>query len=433
LINSVNSDSDNYFYDASGERTVKESGDNEGVTVNGIQSAGRSGTTNFTAYISPYLVVSNGGNYTKHIYMGGQRITSKVSNSGIFTASPVTTIDLQAKYIAQTAKIKERFDSLRVTYKGTPQSGGLVSKDTSTPTGSYFYHSDHLGSSSLITDASGAIVQHLEYVPFGETFIDERRSQSSWTTPYLFSGKERDEETGLLYFGARYQDSKYGIWYSVDPLAEKFAGRSSYEYCLSNPVAYIDHDGRFSQKWMANLSRNWYNLWNKEKAGEIVENKDATKSQFKYTYQSSKTINGEVEITSHYKFDKKGAQNMQNVGDGAALVGLGLTLSVVGAEVGAPLAAAGGIFSGVGSAWEAGVDFLNGDMGDFTKKAGFYVGGKLIEKGINKVLPGGGKTLYEDGFDLGTEILTQGTKFTSSGIERVVDAKLEKDNKRKNK
>jgi len=236
----------NYWYDASGERTVKESGDNEGVTVNGLQSAGRSGTTNFTTYISPYLVVSNGGNYTKHIYMGGQRITSKVSNSGIFTASPVTTIDLQAKYTAQTAKIKERFDSLRVTYKGTPQSGGLVSKDTSTPTGSYFYHSDHLGSSSLITDASGAIVQHLEYVPFGETFIDERRSQSSWTTPYLFSGKERDEETGLLYFGARYQDSKYGIWYSVDPLAE--ITMESYSYCGNNPVNYIDKKGLYKNK-----------------------------------------------------------------------------------------------------------------------------------------------------------------------------------------
>jgi len=120
----------------------------------------------------------------------------------------------------------------------------LISKDTSTPTGSYFYHSDHLGSSSLITDASGAIVQHLEYVPFGETFIDERRSQSSWTTPYLFSGKERDEETGLLYFGARYQDSKYGIWYSVDPLAEKYPNVSPYVYCLDNPVKYVDPDGR---------------------------------------------------------------------------------------------------------------------------------------------------------------------------------------------
>jgi len=47
-------------------------------------SGGTTGTTNFTAYISPYMVVNNGGFYSKHIYMGSQRITSKVSNSGIF-------------------------------------------------------------------------------------------------------------------------------------------------------------------------------------------------------------------------------------------------------------------------------------------------------------------------------------------------------------
>jgi len=233
-----------YWYDALGERTVKESGDGEEVQVNGLLSGARTGTTNFTAYISPYLIVRNGGEYTKHIYMGGQRITSKVSNSGIFASSPVTTTELRAKYAAQTAKIKERFDSLGITYKGTPQNGGLVSSNPVATASSYFYHSDHLGSSSLITDVSGDIVQHVEYVPFGETFIDERRSASSWTTPYLFSGKERDEETGLLYFGARYQDSKYGIWYSVDPLAEKHPNISSYVYCADNPVKYVDPDGR---------------------------------------------------------------------------------------------------------------------------------------------------------------------------------------------
>jgi RHS repeat-associated protein len=83
----------------------------------------------------------------------------------------------------------------------------------------------------------------LEYVPFGETFIDERRSASSWTTPYLFSGKERDEETGLLYFGARYQDSKYGIWYSVDPLAEIRPWESAYLYCGNNPINRTDPTG----------------------------------------------------------------------------------------------------------------------------------------------------------------------------------------------
>ncbi len=232
-----------YWYDAAGERTVKMSGDGEGVNINGVVSAGRTGTANFTAYVNPYLVVRNGGEYTKHIYMGGQRITSKVSNSGIFSTSPVKDT-LQTKYASQTAALKTRFDSLGVQYKGTEHSGSIISNAPTTASSSYFYHSDHLGSTSLITDISGEIVQHVEYVPFGGTFIDERRTANSWHTPFLFSGKERDVETGLLYVSQRYQDEKYGIWYSVDQMAEKYPNISSYVYCANNPVIFVDPDGR---------------------------------------------------------------------------------------------------------------------------------------------------------------------------------------------
>jgi hypothetical protein len=47
------------------------------------------------------------------------------------------------------------------------------------------------------TDANGSVTQHVEYVPFGEVFVEERNS--NWSTPYLFNGKERDAETGLSY------------------------------------------------------------------------------------------------------------------------------------------------------------------------------------------------------------------------------------------
>ena len=160
----------NYWYDAAGERTVKQSGGSEGVFVNGVLSGARTETSKFTAYISPYMVVSNGGNYSKHIYMGSQRIVSKLSNSGIFAASPVTVTEQQAKYALQTSKIKERFDSLGVVYTGTPQTGGLVSSNPAKTASSYFYHPDHLGSSSLITDGTGALTQHIQYVPFGEVW-----------------------------------------------------------------------------------------------------------------------------------------------------------------------------------------------------------------------------------------------------------------------
>ena len=59
----------------------------------------------------------------------------------------------------------------------------------------YFYHSDHLGSTSYVTDATGEVSLHVEYAPFGEVFIEERNN--TWNTPYLFNAKELDEETGL--------------------------------------------------------------------------------------------------------------------------------------------------------------------------------------------------------------------------------------------
>jgi RHS repeat-associated protein len=105
----------------------------------------------------------------------------------------------------------------------------------------YFYHPDHLSSSSWITDQDGEAVQHLQYLPFGEPYVDQRTT--GWQARHTFSGKERDEETGYSYFGARYYDSDLSVWLSVDPLASKYPGWSPYNYCLNNPIKLIDPDG----------------------------------------------------------------------------------------------------------------------------------------------------------------------------------------------
>jgi RHS repeat-associated protein len=176
---------------------------------------------------------------------------SKLGSSEIFhdTVNPIATsnpanVAMTAKLTNLTGKIQMRFDSLGVIYRGTPQgSAGLVTSETGRINSPqmYFYHSDHLGSSSLITDNNGTLVQHLEYVPFGEVFVEENKS--TWSTPYKFTSKELDAETGLYYFGARYYDPKTSVWLSVDPLAEKYPNYSSYNYCLNNPIKYIDPDG----------------------------------------------------------------------------------------------------------------------------------------------------------------------------------------------
>ena len=120
---------------------------------------------------------------------------------------------------------------------------GYVPADTSHHEEIFFYHSDHLGSTSYITDAKANITQFDAYLPYGELLVDEH--SSSEEMPYKFNGKEFDEETGLYYYGARYMNPVTSLWYGVDPLAEKYVSISPYSYCKSSPMNYIDEKGLY--------------------------------------------------------------------------------------------------------------------------------------------------------------------------------------------
>jgi RHS repeat-associated protein len=117
----------------------------------------------------------------------------------------------------------------------------------------YFYHPDHLGSSSFVTDLNGKLYEHLEYFPFGEGWIEENTNVQR--TPYLFTAKELDEETGLYYFGARYYDPRTSVWQSPDPIVGYLLATSEeytrlpkklalYSYALQQPLVHVDPDGR---------------------------------------------------------------------------------------------------------------------------------------------------------------------------------------------
>ena len=105
----------------------------------------------------------------------------------------------------------------------------------------YFYHSDHLGSSNYISNNTGIVSQHTEYLPFGETFVDEHLN--SHNTPFKFNAKELDDETGNYYYGARYYNPKWSTWLSVDPLAEEAPDWTPYRYGFHNPLRFIDPTG----------------------------------------------------------------------------------------------------------------------------------------------------------------------------------------------
>ena len=118
---------------------------------------------------------------------------------------------------------------------------GYVPTDTTNIEEIFFYHSDHLGSTSYITDAKANITQFDAYLPYGELLVDEH--SSSEDMPYKFNGKELDTETGLYYYGARYMNPVTSIWYGVDPMAEKYPNISAYLYCHANPTRLIDPNG----------------------------------------------------------------------------------------------------------------------------------------------------------------------------------------------
>ena len=119
---------------------------------------------------------------------------------------------------------------------------GYIPADTTDTEDIFFYHSDHLGSTSYITDAKANITQFDAYLPYGELLVDEHTSSEDM--PYKFNGKEFDEETGLYYYGARYMNPVTSLWYGVDPIREMYVANSCYIYCLNNPIIFIDPNGK---------------------------------------------------------------------------------------------------------------------------------------------------------------------------------------------
>jgi RHS repeat-associated protein len=122
---------------------------------------------------------------------------------------------------------------------------------------------DHLGSTRVVTDSSGYVIARHDYLPFGEEIPVDRGGRSAvvdspdnhhaygWSddTVRKFSGKERDSESGLDYFGARYFSGAQGRFTSPDPITVT-PGRVTdpqqlnlYAYVRNNPLAYIDPTG----------------------------------------------------------------------------------------------------------------------------------------------------------------------------------------------
>ncbi|HEY4337003.1 MAG TPA: toxin TcdB middle/N-terminal domain-containing protein [Puia sp.] len=270
-----------YSYDAEGIMAVSSTGGMQSLWVNGAPAGAVRHTNNYSAYVSPYLV-SMRSTFTKHYYIDGERIASKLGHGTFvnisFPQSGLTAGNVD--YIARAGQMQQAqttfYASLGISpgpptdknYYGEPQNTGIPAPvfvdstaanapsgwpaDTLTPPNGppvylpaiptndsakagygfvdaghlyendqYFFHHDITRSTTYVTNGEGAVTQHVEYSPLGETFVEDHTG--SYVTPYLFHAKERDEETGYYAYGARYYDPMLSQWLSVlDPLGDDY-------------------------------------------------------------------------------------------------------------------------------------------------------------------------------------------------------------------
>jgi len=280
-----------YTYDAGGNRTVSSSGGVQGIWVNGAPAGAVLHNDNYTVDVSPYISCKR-ASFTKHYYIESQRIATKLGH-GNFTNISFPQSGLTAggvDYTKRAAQIEksrlEYYASLGVSpgpptdklFWARPENSGIAasvitdSTATQVPRGwpgnttpppngppvfvnpipsndsvkagygfqepghlyessQHFYHPDQWGSTYYVTNTLGEISQHIEYSPFGETFVEEHTG--SWTTPYLFNGKSRDAATGYYYYGVQYYDPVLSQWLSVaDPTGAQYPGTGNGGYGL---------------------------------------------------------------------------------------------------------------------------------------------------------------------------------------------------------
>ena len=163
---------------------------------------------------------------SERIYLGGFEIYREYGGDGQTVALERETLHLMDD--------KQRIALVETRTRGDDGSPGQLLR---------YQLGNHLGSASLELDQQAQIVAYEEYTPYGSTAYQAVRSQTEAPRRFRYTGKERDEASGLYYHGARYYAPWLGRWTAADPSGSA-TGLNRYEYCRDNPVKFVDHDGR---------------------------------------------------------------------------------------------------------------------------------------------------------------------------------------------
>jgi RHS repeat-associated protein len=168
-------------------------------------------------------VSSNGNRKQERIYIGGFEIYREYQGNGIGLER-------------QTLRVMDDKQCIALVETRT------VGEDVAPAQLARYQCSSHVGSVTLETDEQARIISYEEYYPYGSTSFTATRSQTETPKRYRYADKERDDETGLTYYGARYWAPWLGRWISADPAAGS-ADTNLYIGIGNNPVSRIDPDG----------------------------------------------------------------------------------------------------------------------------------------------------------------------------------------------
>ncbi len=161
-----------------------------------------------------------------------------------------------------------------------------------------YQYDNHLGSACLELDQDAKIISYEEYHPFGTTSYRSGRTETEVSLKrYKYVGKERDEETGLYYYGARYYAAWLCRFVSVDPLQFEYPHYTPYQYAGNKPISYIDLDGLEEAK-REEVKKNVFP--NNPSEGQYFINNGENNSFWGYKYSKD---NGWVGIGGFVKLD----------------------------------------------------------------------------------------------------------------------------------
>lgn len=189
--------------------------------------------------------------HVHYLYNSGNERVKKLAwrQGGILEVTVYIDGLLDYQYTRQGGLLTEANDTLHILEGekriATVRVGNPFANDT-TPAVKYNLE-DHLGSSNVTVGINGSVINREEYYPYGDTSFESFARKR-----YRFSGKERDEENGLYYYGARYYAPWLGRWMCCDP-AGILDGVNLYLFVKNSPISKIDASGHQTTVLEANF------------------------------------------------------------------------------------------------------------------------------------------------------------------------------------